>query len=242
MSDLLFELSTWHAFAKLRLHTESTLHALETSTTRLGHVLRHFKSKTCNKFDTRELPSEKAARGRRDAAAAAKNAKQTQTSERSSTQKKSKPQTVRTFSLTTYKLHALGDYVDAIRKFGTSDSFTTQTVSHDATELVRSVLNSIRVSWNIGDSSGSTRVSTKANLHAGSQNSSGASDFYLGCMSLHHSRVLQQEKSATTTKCKLATWKKLDLLCRSRMPSRFCPHPRLRITTFQGMFDSRSIS
>jgi hypothetical protein len=30
--DLLFELATWHAFAKLRLHTESTICALETST------------------------------------------------------------------------------------------------------------------------------------------------------------------------------------------------------------------
>lgn len=141
VSELLFELSMWYAFAKLRLYTESTLYALKTSTTRLGHVLRHFKSKTCNKFDTRELPSEKAARGRRDAAAAAKNTKH-QTSERDST-KTSRPQTVRTFSLTTYKLHALGDYVDAIRKFGTSDGFTTQTVSHNATELVRTVLNDI---------------------------------------------------------------------------------------------------
>ena len=31
--DLLFELGTWHMLASLRLHTESTLHALEDSTT-----------------------------------------------------------------------------------------------------------------------------------------------------------------------------------------------------------------
>lgn len=135
MSDLLFELSTWHGFAKLRLHTESTLSALDTSTTRLGRILRRFKSKTCRKFDTRELPSEKAARGRREAATAAKKLKQSSESNKTSeakTSKRKKPQTVRTFNLTTYKLHALGDYVHAIRTFGTSDGFTTQTVCYMA--------------------------------------------------------------------------------------------------------------
>lgn len=135
MSDLLFELSTWHGFAKLRLHTESTLSALDTSTTRLGHILRRFKSKTCRKFDTRELPSEKAARGRCEAATAAKKLKQSFESNKTSeakTSKRKKPQTVRTFNLTTYKLHALGDYVHAIRTFGTSDGFTTQTVCYMA--------------------------------------------------------------------------------------------------------------
>ena len=38
--DLLFELAMWHALAKLRLHTKSTVHALETLTTRLGAALR----------------------------------------------------------------------------------------------------------------------------------------------------------------------------------------------------------
>jgi len=45
--DLLFELATWHGLAKLRLHTESTVQALENSTTRLGIALRKFQSKTC---------------------------------------------------------------------------------------------------------------------------------------------------------------------------------------------------
>jgi hypothetical protein len=30
----------------------------------------------------------------------------------------------------TYKLHALGDYVTAIRRFGTTDNYSTQVVSH----------------------------------------------------------------------------------------------------------------
>jgi len=50
--DLLFELATWHAFAKLRLHAESTVRALETSTTRLGTALRKFQSTICTEFVT----------------------------------------------------------------------------------------------------------------------------------------------------------------------------------------------
>ena len=34
------------------------------------------------------------------------------------------------FNLSTYKLHALGDYVNTIRLFGTTDSYTTQIISH----------------------------------------------------------------------------------------------------------------
>ena len=66
--DLLFELATWHALAKLHLHTESTVIALENSTTRLGIALRKFQSTICAEFETRDLPSEEAARGRRKAA------------------------------------------------------------------------------------------------------------------------------------------------------------------------------
>lgn len=71
--ELLFELSTWHGFAKMRLHTESTVQALENSTRRLGLILRRFESETCSAFKTRELPSEEAARGRRKAALALKS-------------------------------------------------------------------------------------------------------------------------------------------------------------------------
>ena len=66
--DLLFELATWHALAKLRLHTESTVSELEHSTTRLGRVLCIFARSTCEDFVTVDLPSEEAARGRRKAA------------------------------------------------------------------------------------------------------------------------------------------------------------------------------
>ena len=61
---LLFELVTWHALAKLHLHTETTICGLEHSTKRLGQVIRTFESQTCSQFQTRDLPSEDAAQCR----------------------------------------------------------------------------------------------------------------------------------------------------------------------------------
>lgn len=122
--DLLFELATWHALAKLRLHTESTVSELECSTTRLGHVLRKFTKTTCKEFVTVDLPSEEAARGRQKAARAARIP--------SGSSWKGKAKTggskIRKFNMQTYKMHALGDYVRCIRLFGASDGYSTQTV------------------------------------------------------------------------------------------------------------------
>lgn len=65
-------LCTWHALAKLRLHTSKTLQALKLTTKALGHQLRYWVKKTCSAFETRELPKEASARHRRKAAAAGK--------------------------------------------------------------------------------------------------------------------------------------------------------------------------
>jgi hypothetical protein len=125
MSELLFELVTWHGFAKLHLKTESNLHALDTSTTRLGRCIRRFKSKTCQRYKTRELPSEEAARGCHEVAAASKkDLKASKTGKVKASRRCLK----KGFTLRTYKLHSLGDYVNAIRRYGTTDSYTTQTV------------------------------------------------------------------------------------------------------------------
>ncbi|KAF9033835.1 hypothetical protein BJ165DRAFT_1615947 [Panaeolus papilionaceus] len=111
ISNLLFELATWHGLAKLRLHTTSTIAALEASTTRLGNVLREFESTTCKDFETVDLPSEEAARARR------RKGKQTTTTSNAKSRK---------FNLETYKLHALGDYAQTIRRYGPTDGFSTQ--------------------------------------------------------------------------------------------------------------------
>ena len=59
--DLLFLLATWHAYAKLRLHTDHTLTSFERLTKPLGAALRHFGGKLSDSFDTKELPKEASA-------------------------------------------------------------------------------------------------------------------------------------------------------------------------------------
>ena len=146
---LLFELSTWHGLAKLRLHTESTIINLENSITRLGEILRKFSVTVCPAYATYELPSEEAARVRRKATAAKKAKAQSLKKKKKSTQpsviEKKKTELTksegggstsnsksssrhRSFNLVTYKLHALGWYPRAIRLYGTSDNYNTQTV------------------------------------------------------------------------------------------------------------------
>jgi hypothetical protein len=62
---LLFRLAEWHAHAKLRMHTDSTLTHMEMVTYILGRELHRFCSVTCVAFSTVELPKEAKARGRK---------------------------------------------------------------------------------------------------------------------------------------------------------------------------------
>ena len=136
ITDLLFTLATWHACAKLRLHTESTLTYLDDTTKLLGQSMRRFVSTTCTAFVTRELPKEEAAQSRRRATAARKTGKARDQPPKKTTKETDQPVTKATvpkrklFNLCTYKLHALGDYTKTIRLFGTSDSYSTQVVRH----------------------------------------------------------------------------------------------------------------
>lgn len=118
---LLFDLATWHAYAKLRLHTDTTLNDFRMATSTLGRSVRVFIKEVCPQYNTTELPHEMAARGRRQAALT-KNSKTP-----SVTQRKLKS-THKKLNLSTYKYHALGDYPDLISRFGTSDNASTQTV------------------------------------------------------------------------------------------------------------------
>ncbi|KIM63149.1 hypothetical protein SCLCIDRAFT_24518 [Scleroderma citrinum Foug A] len=118
--NLLFELATWHAFGKLQMHTETTLYHFDNCMTRLGQDIRRFSRDCCTKFNTYDLPRETAARAQHRGA---KNAKAGTTSDVTSTSEGRKQ---RTFNMSTYKLHALGDYVKAIREFSTTDNYSTQ--------------------------------------------------------------------------------------------------------------------
>ena len=118
---LLYRTAEWHAFAKLRLHTESTLQHLERLTTELGQLMREFRDATQSGFATFELPKETGARKRRQKSGKGKEkAVAGNTSGR-------KPKILNLF---TYKWHALGDYVRTIRLFGGTDGFSTQVVSN----------------------------------------------------------------------------------------------------------------
>jgi hypothetical protein len=64
---LLYRTAEWHALAKLRMHSDSTLLLLEELTTEFGQLIRQFRDLTCAQFKTVELPRETAARKRRHA-------------------------------------------------------------------------------------------------------------------------------------------------------------------------------
>ena len=125
--EFLFELATWHGLAKLRLHTETTIDSLEHSTKRLGIAIWRFESETCSQFETKDLPSEDAAQARCQAVRLVKGKGKATREPAPSKESKTGPK-IRKFNMETYKLHALGHYVDAIRRFGPSDGFSTQTV------------------------------------------------------------------------------------------------------------------
>ncbi|TFY50777.1 hypothetical protein EVJ58_g10894, partial [Rhodofomes roseus] len=128
--DVLFALAEWHAFAKLRLHTERTLSLFEESVKTLGKAMRRFETITCPAYETKELPRETAARGRRQAAAAAKagsKGKQKAASVPvSRTARTAGGARIVKFNLATYKWHSFGDYPYLIRATGTMDISSTQ--------------------------------------------------------------------------------------------------------------------
>lgn len=134
---LLFRLAEWHALAKLRMHTERSLSHLSQATAAIGRELRSFKEWTKG-FNPVELPRETAARERRKQkknipenapgshprSSLSENPPNPAEAEKTTAQQK-----IRVFNLLTYKVHALGDYVAAIKDFGTTDSYSTQIVS-----------------------------------------------------------------------------------------------------------------
>lgn len=122
VGDLLFELATWHGFAKLRIHTDKTLDRLTDATKALTRAMRIFLRETCREFHTVELPKEAEARGRRTAALSAKANGHTVKGKATVYRKPKK------LNLATYKYHALADYAETIRRFGPTDNYNTQIV------------------------------------------------------------------------------------------------------------------
>ena len=120
---LIFTCAYWHALAKLCMHTDETLTLLDTITERIGKRLRHFQRKTCTAFNTKEL--------KRDAESCQHQELKTGSTSTSQATRRQK-----TFNLQTYKLHALGDYASSIRKYGTTDSYSTEPASNSPDMLL----------------------------------------------------------------------------------------------------------
>lgn len=134
---LLFLCAHWHGLAKLRLHTDITLGIMDRLTTELGQALRDFEDKVCTGYATRELPRETAARERRQQAKGPDPPEELQPrtnlgppriAELPKGKNAEPKRLVKALNLQTYKHHSLGDYVDAIRQYGTTDSYSTELV------------------------------------------------------------------------------------------------------------------
>lgn len=125
--DLLFTLMYWHALAKLRMHTDSSISLLKACTMQLGTEIRRFVRRVCPFFATREMPHQAEARRKRKLK---KQVGHTRPASKSSAKSapESEPWKRKNVNLLTYKLHALGDYVAQILWFGTTDSYSTQRV------------------------------------------------------------------------------------------------------------------
>jgi hypothetical protein len=103
------------------MHTESSLRHWDEVTVALTDSLRAFQGSTST-IRTVETPRERAARARRAQDRPLQN--RHTNAERLSD--------VRLLNLTTYKFHALADGPATVRRFGTTDSYTTQVVSISA--------------------------------------------------------------------------------------------------------------
>ncbi|KAI0337344.1 hypothetical protein BDW22DRAFT_1468571 [Trametopsis cervina] len=113
--DAVWDMAVWHALAKLRLHTESTLEVLDLATVAMGQSTRHFAKETAA-LDIRDLPAKKTEK-RRSGKVANEHAKP----DSSGPQPKR-----RLLNLATFKWHNAGHVAAAIRRFGTTDNYTTQ--------------------------------------------------------------------------------------------------------------------
>ncbi|KAG6906368.1 hypothetical protein DXG01_014299, partial [Tephrocybe rancida] len=135
LTELLFVCATWHGLAKLRVHTDDTLALLDEATLDLGHYLREFVTKTCSEFNTRELPREAEARSRQAVSAQKGKLKKTASQTLPISRNAAAPTVMssgtttrrpKALNLNTYKFHSLGDVAANIRRYGTTDSYSTE--------------------------------------------------------------------------------------------------------------------
>ncbi|KIO16447.1 hypothetical protein M407DRAFT_86006, partial [Tulasnella calospora MUT 4182] len=128
IQSLLFTLADWHSVAKLRMHTDETLESLALLTKSLGQELRHFEEHVANALETFETPREARSRTRRKQKKGGADVGREGAGGSTATAELGVTRKAKLYSLSTYKVHALGDYVSQIRQFGTVDVTSTQLV------------------------------------------------------------------------------------------------------------------
>jgi hypothetical protein len=131
VQDLLYITAYWHALAKARMHTQTSVDTLATTTTTLGHLLRVFRRET-GKIQTKETPKEKEARMRRAAKSAERALKSGKPQKQRAATSGDGDDTLehtKKFNLETYKTHSLGGYARSITGVGPTDNTSTQPVS-----------------------------------------------------------------------------------------------------------------
>jgi hypothetical protein len=132
------------------MHTDPTLDIFDKKTICIGAEFRAFNDKTCSAFETRELVREadtrecqtqrKAEKLKKSQVGNQAHTQSTPATADSTKEEQLKDRTSETtsygprrrpkkFNLQTYKYHCLGDYPAMIRRYGTSDSFSTEPVS-----------------------------------------------------------------------------------------------------------------
>ncbi|KZV64559.1 hypothetical protein PENSPDRAFT_561883, partial [Peniophora sp. CONT] len=122
VQDLLYLLSYWHALGKFRKTSDTPLKVFEVVTVHLTNTLRHFADVVCPAFPN-TMETDREYRARRDAQAKAKGKA---SGAANSSAADAGARRHKTFNLNTYKFHSLPDYVESIRRFGTTDSYSTQ--------------------------------------------------------------------------------------------------------------------
>lgn len=111
LSSVLYVILSWHALAKLRLHTDVTIHQLKGKTVLLGKVLRRFQTVICSHYTTFETPRETQARIRTASSSATESVG---------------GKKARKLNILTSKIHAIGDYANEIVRYGPTDIYSTQ--------------------------------------------------------------------------------------------------------------------
>ncbi|KAH6917719.1 hypothetical protein BKA70DRAFT_1090072, partial [Coprinopsis sp. MPI-PUGE-AT-0042] len=120
VQKLLYLCAQWHALAKLCLHNNLTLWKLENSTILMTDQFCVFVCDTCSNIVTYKLKAEQDACNRQ---ASCEKTKGKQPGKAACGKQR------KHFNIETSKFHAVGNYVDNIQLFGTTDSYSTEVVS-----------------------------------------------------------------------------------------------------------------